>query len=193
MGAPFSLPLEGRTLQPSRSRAAGLRRLHARICRLAETRSKILSHPEVARAMEQGLIKMLVTCLTTAEARTDGYGKRRHARITVRFEEVLAKNLSRPLPMLELCKLIAVSDRTLRSCCAEFLGMSPIQYVLLRRLEGVRRALRDANPDLVKVAEVAHRFGFTELGRFAGTYRATFGEAPSTTLQRIPGARFTDP
>ena len=122
--------------------------------------------------MEQGLIKMLVTCLTTAEARTDGYGKRRHARITVRFEEVLAKNLSRPLPMLELCKLIAVSDRTLRSCCAEFLGMSPIQYVLLRRLEGVRRALRDANPGLVKVAEVAHRFGFTELGRFAGTHLA---------------------
>ena len=193
MGAPFSLPLEGRTLQPSRSRAAGLRRLHARICRLAETRSKILSHPEVARAMEQGLIKMLVTCLTTAEARTDGYGKRRHARITVRFEEVLAKNLSRPLPMLELCKLIAVSDRTLRSCCAEFLGMSPIQYVLLRRLEGVRRALRDANPDLVKVAEVAHRFGFAQLGRFVGRYRATFGETPSTTLQRNRGMRFTDP
>jgi transcriptional regulator GlxA family with amidase domain len=67
--------------------------------------------------------------------------------------------------------------------------MSPARYVLLRRLKEVRRALRDADPDLVKVAEVAHRFCFTELGRFGGTYQATFGEAPSTTLQRIPGTR----
>ena len=84
-----------------------------------------------------------------------------------------------------------VSDRTLRSCCAEFLGMNPTQYVRLRRLKEVRRALRDAHPDKVKVAEVANRFGFTQLGRFAGTYRATFGEIPSTTLERIPGVPLT--
>ena len=87
--------------------------------------------------------------------------------------------------------LSVVSDRTLRSCCAEFLGMSPTQYVLLRRLKEVRRVLRDADPDRVNVREVAHHFGFAELGRFAGRYRATFGETPSTTLQRTPGTRFT--
>ena len=189
LGTPFSLPAEGRTLQPSRRLATGLGRLHGRICRLAQTKPKILSHCEVARAIEQSLIQALVTCLTIARARTDGYAKRHHARIMVRFEEVLAEHLSRPLQMPELCELILVSDRTLRSCCAEFLGMTPTQYVLLRRLEEVRRALRDADSDIVSVGEVAHRFGFTELGRFAGRYRATFGDTPSTTLQRIPEAR----
>jgi len=188
-GTPFSLPVEGRTLQPSRRIAVGLRRLHARICRLAETKPKVVSHFEVARAIEQGLIEMLVICLTTVRARADGHVKRRHARIMVRFEEVLAEHLSQPLRMPELCALVAVSDRTLRLCCAEFLGMSPTQYLLLRRLKEVRRALRDAKPHMVNVAEVARRFGFAELGRFAETYRATFGEAPSTTLQRIPGMR----
>jgi AraC-like DNA-binding protein len=149
-GRPFSLPTEGRTLQLSRRLAAGLHRQHARICRLAETRPKILSHSEVARAIEQGLIQTLVTCLTTASAGTDGYAKRHHARIMVRFEEVLAEHLSRPLDMPELCDRIVVSDRTLRLCCAEFLGMSSTQYVLLRRLEAVRRALRDANPHIAK-------------------------------------------
>ena len=129
-GAPFSLPPEGRALQPSPRLAARLRRLHAQACRLAETKSKILSHSEVARAIEQGLIQALVTCLTTAKARTEGYTKRHHARIMVRFEEVLAEHLSRPLHMPELCDRIVVSDRTLRSCCAEFLGMGPTQYVL---------------------------------------------------------------
>ena len=190
-GRPFSLPTEGRTLQLSRHLAAGLRRQRARICRprLAETKPKILSHSEVARAIEQGLIQTLVTCLTTASAVTYGYAKRRHAGIMVRFEEVLAEHLSRPLQMPELCALVAVSDRTLRSCCAEFLGMSPVQYVLLRRLEAVRRALRDANPRNANVAVIAHRFGFDELERFSETYQATFGETPSVTLQRLPGKR----
>ena len=188
-GKQFSWLLEGRVFQLSPNLATRLPRLHAQICRFAQTKSKMLSHSEVARALEQGLIQALVSCLTTAKARTDGYAKRDHAGIRVRFEEVLAEHLSWPLHMPELCELIVVSDRILRSCGAEFLGMSPNQYVLLRRLEEVRRALRDADPDIVNVGEVAHRFGFTELGRFAGRYRATFGETPSTTLQRIPEAR----
>jgi AraC-like DNA-binding protein len=188
-GKPFSWPPEGRVLQLSPHLAALLRRLHSQVCRLAQTKSKMLSHSEVARAIEQGLIQTLVTCLTTARARIDGYAKRHHVRIMVRFEEVLAEHLSRPLQMPELCKLIVVGDRTFRSCCAEFLGMRPNQYVMLRRLEEVRRTLRNADPDVVNVGEVAHRFGFTELGRFAGRYRATFGETPSTTLQRILEAR----
>jgi AraC-like DNA-binding protein len=189
-GRPFSLPSEGQILQPAPRLAARLRRLHTQICRLAETKSKILSHSEVARAMEQGLIQALVACLTTASVPANEYAKRHHARIMIRFEEVLAEQPERPLHMPDLCALIVVSDRTLRSCCGEFLGMSPMQYTLLRRLKEVQRMLRYADPDVVQVSEVAHRFGFTELGRFAGRYRATFGETPSTTLQRAPGMRF---
>src|SRR6516165_4679743 len=192
-GTRFSLPSEGRTLRPPQRIAAGLRRLHARICRLAETKPKIVSHFEIARAMEQGLIQMLVTCLTTTSARAHGHAKRRHASIMVRFEEVLAEHLSRPLQMPELCALVAVSDHTLRQCCKQFLGMSPTQYVLLRRLEAVRRGLRDANPHNANVAEIAHRFGFAELERFSETYQATFGEAPLTTLQHVPRMRLSAP
>ena len=71
----------------------------------------------------------------------------------------------------------------------ELAFMSPSEYVPLRRLEEVRRVLRDAAPKTVNIAEVAHRFGFAESGCFAETYRARFGEAPSTTLQRIPEIR----
>jgi len=35
---------------------------------------KMLSHPEVARAIEQDLIHALVTCFTTVGARPDGFG-----------------------------------------------------------------------------------------------------------------------
>jgi AraC-like DNA-binding protein len=192
-GKPVTPPTEGLVLRPSPRDAARLRRLHAQASRLAETKSKMLAHPEVARAIEQELIHALVTCLTCATVQQDGAGKRRHARIMVRFEEVLAEHLNRLLHIPDLSELIGVSDQTLRSCCAEFLGVSPSRYALLRRLKQVRRALRDAAPNMANVAELARGYGFTELGRFAGTYRAAFGESPSTTLRRAPQTRFSGP
>jgi transcriptional regulator GlxA family with amidase domain len=111
----------------------------------------------------------------------------------VRFEEVLGDHPNRQLHMPELCALIGVTERTLRSCCAEFLGISPTRYVLLRRLKQVRIALRDADPVRSNVADIARGHGFTELGRFAGAYRNAFGEAPSTTLRRAPGPGVLNP
>ena len=192
-GKPFSLPSEGKILRPSPRDMARLRRLHAQVCRLAETKPKLLAHTEVARAIEQGLIQTLVACLTTASVQADGRPKRRHARIMVRFEEVLAEHLNEPLNTTELCELIGVTERTLRSCCAEFLGVSPVRYVLLRRLSRARVALRDAAPDGANLLELVRGFGLTELGRFETAYRAAFSETPLTTLQRAPGARFINP
>jgi AraC-like DNA-binding protein len=191
-GKSLSPPVAPRILRPAARDAARLRRLHAQACRLAETRPKILAHPEVARAIEQGLIHALVTCLA-ARARDDGTARRHHTRVMVRFEEVLADHPNRPLPMPQLCALIGVTERTLRSCCAEFLGISPSRYVLLRRLKAVRIALLDADPAAASVAEIASGCGFTELGRFAVAYRNLFGESPSTTLRRSPGSGIIDP
>jgi AraC-like DNA-binding protein len=186
-GKVLCAPAAARILRPAARDAARLRRLHAQACRLAETRPKVLAHLEVARAIEQGLIHALVTCLA-AEAPDDGAARRQHKRIMVRFEEVLAEHPNRQLHLPELCALIGVSERTLRSCCAEFLGISPSRYVLLRRLRAARIALQDADPATASVAEIANSCGFTELGRFAGAYRTAFGESPSTTLRRAPGS-----
>src|ERR1700761_1609119 len=188
-GKSFSLPLERKILRPPARDIARLRRLHVQICRLAETKPKLLAHTEVARAIEQGLIQTLLACLAATNIRADGLIKRRHASIMIRFEEVLAERLSEPLHITRLCELTGVTERTLRSCCAEFLGMSPVRYVLLRRLSRARVALRDAAPDGPNLLELVRDLGFTELGRFEAAYRAAFSETPLTTLQRAPGAR----
>ena len=183
---PLAPPADGLVLRPSARDAARLRRLHMRACRLAETKPKILAHPEVAREIEQELMYALVTCLTGAKVDTEGAVERHHALALIRFEGVLAEHLSRPLHMAELGELTGVSARTLRSCCAEFLGISATRYVLLRRLKQARTALREADPATVSVAEIARACGFTQLGRFAGLYQTAFGETPSATLRRLP-------
>jgi len=185
-GLKITSPPAGRVLRPSRSAAVRLLRLHSKTCRLAETRHELIANPEVARALEQELLHALVNCLTADDATGNLKTRRHHAAIMVRFEDALTAHSGSQLNMPALCSAIGVPERTLRVCCAEFLGMSPTRYLLLRRLNMARSALRRANPSTASVAEIARTYQFQEPGRFAVTYRTIFGETPSTTLRRVP-------
>jgi AraC-like DNA-binding protein len=46
------------------------------------------------------------------------------------------------------------------------------------------RALWHGGPDEASISQVALRYGFRHLGRFAADYRALYGESPSVTLRR---------
>ena len=72
------------------------------------------------RSLEQELLHALVNCLTADDI--DGHPTRRHHDIMIRFEETLSEHTGRQPSMPELCAAIGVPERTLRICCAEFLG-----------------------------------------------------------------------
>jgi AraC-like DNA-binding protein len=103
-------------------------------------------------------------------------------------ESYLRENACQPVPLTELCRMVGLSERGLRNAFHAVRGMSPTRAALQTRLLEVRRALTD--PHAGSVTEVAVRFGFSELGRFAASYRRAFGEAPSDTLRasRCPAA-----
>lgn len=94
-----------------------------------------------------------------------------------------AAGADRPLHISELCSALDVPRRTLHRAFHDTLGTGPVAYLRLRRLSSVRRALRTANPQ-ARVTQTALDHGFTDLGRFAGYYRDTFGERPSQTRQQ---------
>jgi AraC-like DNA-binding protein len=168
-------------LQPRSPFGTELRRLHRHACRLAETKPDTVAHKEVARAIEQHMLHALVNCLIAPAFRRDERARRHHADVMSRFENVLATNCHRHLPISEICAAIKVEERLLRICCAQFLRLSPLNYQRLRRLNLVRAALRKVEP--TTVSAIARSYGFSELGRFAVAYRAAFGEMPSATLR----------
>lgn len=180
----ISWPPVGRVLQPQQSVARRLLGLYASAASLAESKDKSLAQPGFAQTLEQKLVHALVDCLRADDARRGRQISKSHADIMVRFENALTDRAGHPLTISRLCAAIGVSERTLRVCCAEFLGMGPIRYQLLRRLNMARAALRRADPASASVAEIARSYQFSELGRFAVTYRTVFGEMPSTTLSR---------
>jgi AraC-like DNA-binding protein len=187
-GQDIVAPPFGTILRPSAFAARQLRRLQAKACHLSETKPDIVAKPQIARAMEQDLLLAVITCLIAEEAPAPATTMQHHAYVMVCFEEILAAHLDGKLSTSEICASIGVSERTLRACCAGFLGMGPSEYARLRRMNLVRAALRHADPTMTTVAEHARRYGFSELGRFAVLYRTIFGETPSTTLRRCPAA-----
>jgi AraC-like DNA-binding protein len=198
-GRALVMPRWCQVLRPPPRAAARLRRLHEQACHLVATRPKIAAHRQVARALHHDLFHALVDCLTAGQVRSNGVASRRHATIMNRFEKLLASQIGRQLTAARICTSIDVSERTLRVCCAQFLGMGPSRYIRLRRLNLVRAALRRADPATTSVAELAGRYGFFELGRFAIRYRTLFGELPSATLRRrgsgmiaAPSAKFAN-
>src|SRR5208282_3206695 len=143
-------------------------------------------HHEAARGLEETLIEAMVACLATGDVAEDSVAQRQHAMIMRRFRRVVEENPDQSLYLTEICEAIGVSDRTLRLCCQEHLGMGPKRYLLLRRLQLARRALRETASSAATVTEIAARYGFWRFGRFAGAYRSLFGEIPSATLHRPP-------
>jgi transcriptional regulator GlxA family with amidase domain len=106
-----------------------------------------------------------------------------HQILVNRFRAIVEERTEQPFHMSEICQEIGVGGRTLRAACQEQLGQSPAQYVMLHRMRAARRALQEADPDLMRVTDIATEYGFWELGRFAVNYRHIFGESPSTTLR----------
>lgn len=103
--------------------------------------------------------------------------------VVERVEAFLHSHLGESLPLAQLCDVAGVSERSLRNAFYDVRGMSPKRFVLRERLHEVRRALRDADATSGTVTTIATDHGFFELGRFAGTYKAVFGETPSATLR----------
>lgn len=86
------------------------------------------------------------------------------------------------LSVRDLCGATGVSERTLQYAFKEQFQVTPKQYLINRRLEGVRRELRISRDR--SITELAQAWGFPHMGQFAARYRSAFGELPSQTRSR---------
>ena len=88
------------------------------------------------------------------------------------------------LQVADLALAADVTSRTLLRTFRQQLGVGPANYLKLRQLNMVRRALRGKCEPSSKVTNIMSEHGVTEFGRFASEYKALFGERPSETVAR---------
>jgi AraC-like DNA-binding protein len=104
----------------------------------------------------------------------------RHVKLV---EDYIHAHADEAITVDDFTQVSGVSARTLFAGFKQFRGTSPMKYLRDVRLQRVRLDLEKAPPGLT-VTDVAMKWGFFQLGRFAVEYRKTFGESPSSTLRR---------
>ncbi|GAB7046750.1 AraC family transcriptional regulator [Catenuloplanes indicus] len=87
-----------------------------------------------------------------------------------------------PWTLGELARRARVSTRTLQLGFRRHCGATPTAYLRDVRLTRAHLELRVSDPAATRVTEVASRWGFVHMGRFAASYRARYGCQPSDTL-----------
>lgn len=148
----------------------------------------VLAHPLATQRLEQVLLDSLLFAQphNYAEELTAPRPAAGHRPIS-QAAELLRSNPERPWTVGELASAVSVSVRSLQEGFRRSLDASPMTYLQQVRLEMVHEELAAAAPGTQTVTEVAARWGFLHLGRFAAAYRAQFSERPSETLRSPAG------
>ncbi|MGQ4514021.1 AraC-like ligand-binding domain-containing protein [Streptomyces sp. DW26H14] len=181
-------PRERLLVDPRIDTSAGSGRDWARLIRtvteLADTEGGLLDQPLTARPLVESLVNgfLLATShFASAELRAPSENVRPRAlRAAIALIE---EQPELPLTVGEIAAQAHVSVRALQNTFRRNLNTSPMKYLQSVRVRRAHTELVRAHPSHASVSEIAHRWGFTHLSRFAEQYKSMYGESPSRTLQ----------
>jgi AraC-like DNA-binding protein len=149
-----------------------------------EQTNSIMASPMTVASFEQFIISELLLCHPHNYTKALQQLNRSIApRDLKRAIEYMHANLEAPLTIERIAATAGVAGQTLFKHFRDTYGISPMRYVRNLRFERAHQDLLKAGAES-KITEIALRWGFAHLGRFAVEYRERFGESPSETLAR---------
>jgi AraC-like DNA-binding protein len=101
-----------------------------------------------------------------------------------RARRYINEHFSEAIRLSDLCRNAHAQARSLEYAFREVLGVSPIAYLRVIRLNRAREILHTAAVWTQSISQIALDSGFSHLSQFAVDYKRHFGESPSVTYQR---------
>lgn len=135
-------------------------------------------HPADAGATQQAALAALLPLIDTGVVEREvreSFARRQ--RIVAKARDYLLAHHDQAITVPDLCQQLFVSRRTLQYCFEDVLGMAPVQYLRILRLNGARRDLRHMPARTVR--DVAADWNFWHFSQFSSDYRKLFGHSPS--------------
>ncbi|WP_045538388.1 AraC family transcriptional regulator [Gordonia sihwensis] len=141
----------------------------------------LTAHPLAARSWQDALLSGLLAAQpgSHATALDDRVRGRPHRRQLSRVLDFCEERVADPIGVVDMAEVAGISTRALQRMFREELGSTPTAHLQGLRLSRVRSDLLEGASETV--TDVALRWGFTHLSRFAAAYRARYGESPSQT------------
>lgn len=150
----------------------------------ANFQPELLRYPQIQRAMASALMGHLLEVLQSAgPAPLPPPSFKSRCYVVEQAVDFALAHLDEAVTVSDLCAQTNVSRRMLNYCFQDVLDTNPVQYLRALRLNGVRRDLRSTEQAGVSIRDIACKWGFWHLSRFAEEYRSLFGELPSETLR----------
>ncbi|MDB9536538.1 helix-turn-helix domain-containing protein [Dolichospermum planctonicum CS-1226] len=170
------------SLHPSSLRP--LKAYYQQITYILSTQPSLLMQSQMQSIITEDFLPLLINTFGRKAQKKQRILKpyRRYSLVR-KAEEISNSSKDKPLTLQKLCEELETSSSALSCGFQEVFGISPMAYIKIQRLNGVRRALMSANPNTITVMNVAHEWGFWNASHFAKDYRDMFGELPSKTLR----------
>lgn len=162
-------------------KAQNLRDLQLAVIAQASALDQRQSDPQAARQLRDEILMEWLEALPPQVDTSELPNLERRKKLVDRACELMMGHADEPLSILEVCSRVGTSRRKLNYCFQDVLGTTPVKYLKTLRLNGVRRALRQA-PAGASIQDIASHWGFWHLSQFAQDYKRLFGELPSRTL-----------
>ena len=170
-------------LQTTDIKAQNLRDLQLTVLDQASALAHRQHDPQALRQLRDEILMEWLEALPAKVDTSELPTLERRKKLVDRACELMMGHADEPLSILEVCSRVGTSRRKLNYCFQDVLGTTPIKYLRSLRLNGVRRALRQAAPG-VTIQDIASHWGFWHLSQFAQDYKLLFGELPSDTLHK---------
>lgn len=137
----------------------------------------LLRHPEAAQPRQRvlDLTCQLLAGLDALPALPASYSTRHY--IVQRCHEMVVQDPQGIAGLVDLCKRLKISRRTLQYSFQSVADVNPVQYLRSVRLNEARRALSH-DPE-ARISDIAARWGFEHTSYFCAQYQKLFGEKPS--------------
>lgn len=149
-----------------------------------------LGHPAVAARFEEFIVNALLHGQPHNYLEAIANEQRAATPKQVRrAEDYIHAHIGEAVRLSQIAAAAGCSVRSLQLAFRMFRNTTPIAMLKQARLEQAHAELLDAEPDATTVTEIAVKYGFYNLGRFAQDHKRVFGQSPSEVLRLNPARK----
>ena len=152
---------------------------------LAVNQTACLANPAFQSLLREDFIPLLIQAIPPkGQLPAKSQRALRRGDLVRQTEAFLEAHLKQPITLATVAKGIFASQRTLTYAFDQILGISPMAYLKILRLQAVRRLLKMTVPGTKTISAIAADHGFYSPSHFARDYKTLFGESPKETLKQ---------
>lgn len=137
---------------------------------------------EICESLLTAYVNALFDAPTVRKAESSS-AERRHHDLIAACDRLMLSNSEAHVGLAEIARRSGYSLRSLELIFRHGVGMTPKRWFMIARLNGALRDLLTCDQTCT-VSDVATKWGFQHMSRFAQYYRKAFGELPHDTLNR---------